>query len=129
MLVVHGQSPHILYDHEFVEARNQSAAWYDPPTDVARGPFAGRRRLVPEWRRRRRAGPCCFGRNWVVYGYLYDGRAGRIYIYGKGAWLLYVMCLIPIFAILTFWYLVFTHEKVHCFNRKNVMAMISQTGA
>ena len=115
-------NPHITYDHDFV--RNQSAAWYDPlgqtwPRAILwmTTPGIGTATI-------RMSGPCCLVEtgSFTVPN---DGRAGRVHLVADGAWLLYVMCLIPIFAILTFWYLVFTSAR---FNRKR-HAMISQTGS
>jgi hypothetical protein len=118
-----------LYDHDFMAARNQSAAWYDP---LGQTWPEGHSLDDDAWYRNgddvdERAHVVLVETGSFTGTYTTGERDEYIYV-ADGAWLLYVMCLIPIFAILTFWYLVFTHEKVHCFNRKNVMAMISQTG-
>ena len=110
-------------------ARNQSAAWYDP---LGQTWPEGHSLDDDAWYRNgddvdERAHVVLVETGSFTGTYTTGERDEYIYV-ADGAWLLYVMCLIPIFAILTFWYLVFTHEKVHCFNRKNVMAMISQTG-
>ena len=53
----------------------------------------------------------------------------RRYVYvANKAWLLWLMCLIPITALVIFWWLVFTHEKVHCLNRSRVAALLLRHG-
>lgn len=51
--------------------------------------------------------------------YTIDEEDNYVYV-ARGAWLMWLMCAIPVGAWVVFWWLVFTHEKVHCLNYRDV---------
>ena len=51
--------------------------------------------------------------------YTIDEEDRYVYV-ARGAWAMWLMCLIPISAWVVFWWLVFTHEQVHCLNSRAV---------
>lgn len=50
----------------------------------------------------------------------------RYVYFGNGAFWMWAMCLIPISAWIVFWWLVFTHEQVHCLNYREVSAFLDK---
>ena len=57
--------------------------------------------------------------------YTVDEQDAYVYV-ADGAWLMWMMCLIPVGAWVVFWWLVFTHEKVHCLNYRDVVSYLDK---
>ena len=109
-----------LYDHPLDEARNQTQAWYDPLGAT----WAEHSLDDDAWYRSNTEPHAVLVGTGSFTGTYTTGELNEYIYVQRGAWLLYLMCLIPIFAIVAFWYLVFTHEKVHCFNRTRVRELL-----